>query len=75
MAKVYDRYFIQIKKSSKPVLVKKRKEFMELLLKTLSDDSEAQLDLLNKFGTSVVAKTANGSDVSVNVDGERVFKI
>jgi hypothetical protein len=73
--KDFDRYFFQIKKDFKPLLIKKRKEFMELLLRTLSDDEEATKDLNFKFGTTLVTKIDNGNDMSIFVDGERIYKI
>jgi hypothetical protein len=71
---LYDNYFIRVKKDFKPIMVRKRKEFMELLLKALSDDKEAASQLANRFGTKLVAETANGSTVSLLVDGELAFK-
>jgi len=71
----YDRYYFEIRKDFKPVLIRRRKEFMELLLKSLSDDAESVTELFKKFGAKLVTKTNDGNDMSVLVDGERVYKI
>ena len=72
---MYDRYFIQLRKDFKPVMVRKRKEFMELLLKAMSEDEEAVKELSHKFGVTLVTKITNGNSVNIFVDGESIYKI
>lgn len=79
MSDMYDRFYLEIKKTSKANLIRKRKEFMELLIKTLSDDDEssdaAASELNSKFGTKVIAKTNNGNTTKMFVDGVEEFRV
>lgn len=75
MKRAYDRYYIEIKREAKPVLIRNRKDFMALLIKALGDDEESTKELNQRFGTKLISKSANGSTVSVIVDGELEYRI
>lgn len=72
----FDRKYLQIKSEYKNMILKKKKEFTDLLLKaTLMEDEESVIELEKKFGVKIVGKASDGSSVRINIDGEQTFKI
>lgn len=70
-----DKHIISINKDFKPLMIRQRKEFMDLLLRAVSNDEESVKKLNEKFGTKVITKLDPGNSMTILVDGEVAYKI
>lgn len=68
------RILFEFNKDFRTSLVRRRKEFMELMIKAMAGDQESITKLLG-FGVKIVTEYDSGTTVSVFQDGERVYKL
>jgi hypothetical protein len=67
----------EINTEFKSIILRRRKEFMELVLKCLNDDEPNTLnvnELFQRFGTRLVTTYNKGSKVAIMLDGDLIFK-
>jgi hypothetical protein len=69
-----DKYIIILRKDFKNNIISKRREFMDLLIKVLSDNDEATKEIHDKFGVKFATKYHNGNSVTILSDGEVEYK-
>lgn len=67
------RVLLDIDTRMKHGIIRRRKEFVNLLLSSLLGDDEA-IKQLTRFGVTVISATNDSNSMSVIVDGENVFK-
>lgn len=71
------KFLFEINVLFRPVIVRKRREFMNLVLQIVSkelDNPQASDDLMKKFGTRLITSYNDGTSLTVIEDGETIFK-